>query len=135
MERKYKILGFNDDQTSCDVCGHPELRGTYAMEDTETGVLFRAGSTCGAKMAGWSIKQLKQIFKAAEKEKADKAKQEFKDTEQYKAHEKALQQLELIEPKQTPIKRLQYLQPTADALHNKAIELSTKYNLPTYYFH
>ena len=156
MEQKYKILGFNDDQTSCDICGKEELRGTYAMEDMETGVIFRAGSTCGATMAGWSIKELKQIFKAGEKEKMEKAKQEFRNTPEYIAHEKAIQYLnneadeierrllkcsdqamrnKISEDERTPSDRMQYLKPTREALEAKKTELSNKYNLPTHYFH
>jgi hypothetical protein len=82
-EKKYKILGFNDDQCSCDICGKEELKGTYAIEDLASGEIFRAGSTCGAKMAGWTTKELVSKFKQAEKENIEAAKNEFRNSVEY----------------------------------------------------
>lgn len=73
-ELKYKVLGFNDEQCECDVCGKQELKGTYAIENLSTGEIFRAGSSCGAKMAGWTVKELSSKLKESEKQNLDNAK-------------------------------------------------------------
>jgi hypothetical protein len=82
-EQKYKILGFNDDQCSCDICGKDELKGTYAIEYLLSGEIIRAGSTCGAKMAGWTTKQLIAKYKQAEKDNIEAAKNEFRNSIEY----------------------------------------------------
>ena len=39
-----RVLGFNDEVTTCDVCGKAELKGTYAVDID--GEIVRMGSTC-----------------------------------------------------------------------------------------
>lgn len=147
-EMKYRILGFNDDQCSCDVCGKQELKGTYAMEDLSTGEIFRAGSVCGSKMAGWTTKELVAKYKVGEKEKLDAAKKELRESAEYIADEKALEFLnkeedeinrqifatdnqqkrsELHNTKRTIQSRMDYLMPSHIALTQKRKEISEKY--------
>ena len=152
VEYKYKILGFNDDECNCDVCGRQELKGTYAIEDLSTGEIFRAGSVCGAKMAGWTTKQLVAIYKAGEKEKIDNAKKEFRQSAEYIAYDKAIQFLnneddeiqrnickyyrdeikrkEFENMERSPKSRLEYIEPFRDALEIKRNEIRAKNNLP-----
>lgn len=149
-EKKYKILGFNDDQCSCDVCGKQELKGTYAMEDLSTGEIFRAGSTCGAKMAGWTSKELVAKYKAGEKENLEAAKKEFRNSEERIAMKIALDFLNkehddlcsrvfncddinerkaIMSTDRTMKSRMDYLSPFSIANDNKMVEVVAKYNL------
>ena len=149
VEKRFKILGFNDDQCSCDVCGKQELKGTYAMEDLMTGEIFRAGSTCGAKMAGWSTKELVAKYKTAEKEKRDAAQKEFRASAEYAAYNNALDFLnkeedavvskimntcdqekrnELSATKRTFESRMNYIQNFSRTLEEKRKEILAKYN-------
>ena len=152
IEYKYKILGFNDDECNCDVCGKQELKGTYAIEDLSTGEIFRAGSVCGAKMAGWTKKELISKYKAGEKEKIDNAKKEFRQSAEYIAYDNAIQflnneddeiQRNIVKYYKDEIKRkefesmerstksrLEYIEPFRDALEIKRNEIRAKYNLP-----
>ena len=149
-EKKYRILGFNDDQCECDVCGKQELKGTYAMEDLSTGEIFRAGSTCGAKMAGWTTKELVAKYKAGEKENIETAKKEFRQSAEYIAYSNGLDFLNkesdelqrklyncLDENERKVIRgtertfesRMEYIQPLSKAQEEKRKEICTKYNV------
>jgi hypothetical protein len=155
IEKKYRILGFNDDQCSCDVCGKQELKGTYAMEDLATGEIFRAGSSCGAKMAGWTTKELVAKYKLGEKENIEAARKEFRKASEYIAHNNALEFLNneaddlqrrllkcsdenerksIRETERTMKSRMDYLQPFSVAKDNKRIEVCAKYNLRKGYY-
>jgi hypothetical protein len=46
------ILGINGDQDFCDVCGKVELSKVVWLENTETGEIKAAGTTCAARMLG-----------------------------------------------------------------------------------
>lgn len=150
-EIKYRILGFNDEQCECDICGKQELKGTYAIENISTGEIFRAGSTCGAKMAGWTSKELVTRYKIGEKEKLDNAKNEFRNTVEYIAYQNGLLFLnnendelqrrirncsdeilrkEISATERSFESRREYIRPLSTALTNKRIELVAKYNLP-----
>lgn len=149
-EKKYRILGFNDDQCSCDVCGKQELKGTYAMEDLSSGEIFRAGSICGAKMAGWTTKELIAKYKVGEKEKLTAAKKELRESAEYIADEKVMDFLnkeedeinrqifstddqqkrtELHNSKRTFQSRMSLLEPTHKALEQKRKEICMKYGV------
>jgi hypothetical protein len=153
IENKYKVLGFNDDECNCDVCGRQELKGTYAIEDLSTGEIFRAGSVCGAKMAGWTTKQLVANYNATEKENLNKAKLEYSESKEYKAMQAALDFLdkerselhkkifncnteaEILEIKATERtfkSRMEYLSPLGDACRKKENEIKAKYNIPKF---
>jgi hypothetical protein len=51
----FKILGFSDEITTCDKCNKSELKGTYLIEDNETGEHYYYGSTCVKKQ--YNVKQ------------------------------------------------------------------------------
>ena len=88
--RAYKILGFNADVCECDVCGKSELKGTYAIEDLETGEIFRAGSTCGAKIAGWSTKVFTKKVKEYELAKKEAKEIALRSSIEYIEYQKAI---------------------------------------------
>lgn len=148
IQKTYKIRGFNDDVCECEVCGKQELKGTYIMEDVASGELFRAGSSCGAKMAGWTTKELVAKYKVGEKEKLTAAKKELRESAEYIADEKALDFLnkeedeinrqifatddqqkrtELSSTKRTMESRMSYLMPSHIALTAKRKEIAEKY--------
>lgn len=154
-EKKYRILGFNDDQCSCDVCGKQELKGTYAMEDLSTGEIFRAGSSCGAKMAGWTTKELVAKYKLGEKENIETARKELRNSAEYIAYNNGLDFLnkesdelqrklyncsdenirkEIRATERTFESRMEYIQPLSKALDNKRIEVVAKYNIRKGYY-
>lgn len=54
-ERRYRLLGINDDETTCTVCGKVELKRVMWLQelDPDGGLLgdpFWCGTTCGAKL-------------------------------------------------------------------------------------
>ena len=49
-----RVVGMNDEQTTCDACGRMELRGTVILAD-ENGEFGRYGTTCAGRILGWSI--------------------------------------------------------------------------------
>lgn len=154
-EKKYRILGFNDDQCSCDVCGKQELKGTYAMEDLSSGEIFRAGSSCGAKMAGWTSKELVAKYKAGEKENIENARKEFRNSAEHIAYNNCIEFLnkesddlqrklyncsdeklrkEIGATERTFESRMEYIKPFSTANDNKRIEIVAKYNLRKGYY-
>lgn len=151
-ELKYKILGFNDDQCECDICGKQELKGTYAIENLMTGEIFRAGSSCGAKMARWTVKELVSKYKQGEREKLDAAKKEYTNSYEFLAYHNALDFLDkerceierkvwacsthegraqIEATKRNLEDRLNYLRPFNEPMKKRLFEVLNKYNLPT----
>jgi hypothetical protein len=66
----FQILGFNDEVTTCDLCGKQELKGTYALQEYDAtggpvGPVVRFGSTCGRKAAGWTVSEWNRKATAA----------------------------------------------------------------------
>lgn len=69
--RIFRVLGTTDDVTTCELCGREELRGTTVLEalDVEgngTGELLHYGSSCAARAAGWSTREVVTAAKAAD---------------------------------------------------------------------
>jgi hypothetical protein len=60
----YKVLGTTDEVTSCDVCGKLELKGTIVLD--ADGEIIYAGFTCGAKLAGKTVKDIRSSAKVAD---------------------------------------------------------------------
>jgi len=40
MTANWKVLGVNNDQTTCDLCGKSNLRKVVVLENVETGEMF-----------------------------------------------------------------------------------------------
>jgi hypothetical protein len=153
-EKKYKILGFNDDQCSCDICGKEELKGTYAIECLSSGEIIRAGSICGAKMAGWTTKELVSKYKKAEKEIIEAAKNEFRNSIEYIYYWDALNFLnkeddeieiklfncpdenlrkEIYATKRTFQSRMKHLGTFSELMEIKRLEIIAKYGIKNKY--
>ncbi len=72
------VLGTTDDVTECGICGKVELKGTMVLDiDGDT---VYAGFTCGAKMAGRPVRELRAAAKVADDAKRA-AEQERRDAE------------------------------------------------------
>lgn len=66
---KFKVLGVNDDQDSCECCGKQGLKKVVWIENTETGSIQHFGVVCAANPAkafglDSEIKSAVQSFKA-----------------------------------------------------------------------
>jgi hypothetical protein len=151
MAKKYKILGFSDDFCMCEVCGKQELKGTYALEDSESGEIIRAGSTCGARMAGWSTKEFLNKAKTKQKEDLENARIEFQASKEYVAYKNAMlflsnenddimrrvetaktqdEKNRFLMAERTIESRFAFMEPFTAAMKAKRAEVLFKYNLP-----
>ncbi|MFB7823818.1 hypothetical protein [Streptomyces hydrogenans] len=74
MMKAYTILGTTDDVTTCELCGRDELKGTVALcpldvDGNEDGDAVYFGTSCAAKAAGWTVREVKAGVKAADEAK------------------------------------------------------------------
>lgn len=53
----YKLVAINDDIDFCIACGKEELKRVMWLENLETGIIEHYGTTCGARMLGWTKKE------------------------------------------------------------------------------
>ncbi len=82
----FRVLGTTDEVTTCDLCGRPELKGTVRLAELDAdgnveGIVYY-GSSCGAKAAGWTTKDITKAAKAA-----DRAEAEAERAERYRLAE------------------------------------------------
>lgn len=66
----YRVKGTTNDVTDCDLCGRVELKGTVVMatldaDGNEFGEVGYFGTSCAAKAAGWTVRQVNAEVKAA----------------------------------------------------------------------
>jgi hypothetical protein len=74
MARAYRVTGTTDDVTTCELCHKPELKGTVMLvpldaEGNEDGEVCYFGTSCAAKAAGWTVKDVRAGIKRAADEK------------------------------------------------------------------
>lgn len=81
---KNKIIAFTDEVCSCDCCGKTDLKGTYVIENVVTGVTRFYGSVCAFKVFNLTAQELKSGVKEAEKVAIEAAKNELRETIEYK---------------------------------------------------
>lgn len=63
--RRYSILGINDDESVCSICGKKDLKRVVWLEDTETGGdPFPVGTTCAAKLQKITVTEQKAAEKS-----------------------------------------------------------------------
>lgn len=78
MAKAYRVTGTTDDVTTCDLCGKPELKGTVMLlpldaEGNADGEVEFFGTSCAAKAAGWTVKDVRAgIKRAADEARASK---------------------------------------------------------------
>ncbi|MFD8315939.1 hypothetical protein [Kitasatospora purpeofusca] len=67
--KAFRIKGSTSDVTECDLCGRVELRGTVVMVDLDAdgveGEVHYFGTSCAAKAAGWTQRDVKALVKVA----------------------------------------------------------------------
>ena len=83
---KNKILGFTEEIDQCGCCGKGNLKGTYAIEDVETGDTNYFGSVCAFKHFNLTKRDLTTGVKAAELANISIAKIEYQATPEYVAY-------------------------------------------------
>src|SRR4026209_2647127 len=81
-EKEYRNLGFTEEVTSCDCCGRVDLKGTYAIEDLQTGSIMYFGCVCAAYRMNWSKKEFVTKYKAEEREQTIAAQHEYRQSEE-----------------------------------------------------
>lgn len=72
----YKVVGTTDDVTACDCCGRQNLKATIALQPLdvdggEIGDVVYFGMTCGARAAGWTVKDTRAKTNAADRARAE----------------------------------------------------------------
>ncbi|MER6485682.1 hypothetical protein ABT264_19265 [Streptomyces virginiae] len=93
--KAYRVAGTTDEMTNCELCGRNELNGTVVLEPLDAdgngeGVYCYFGSSCAAKAAGWTQREVTLRVKAAEeaKQRAERARRiadRDAETKAYKA--------------------------------------------------
>lgn len=79
-ERKYRVLGVNDDSDTCECCGKTGLKRVVWIESLETGLVQHFGVVCAANPAkAFGLKR--EIDKAVRAD--DKARQEAERKARY----------------------------------------------------
>ena len=71
--KEWHIIGINDDETVCALCGKENLKRVVWIENYETGEIMAVGTTCVSKMLGITVKEQKKR-EAAARRKAAKGK-------------------------------------------------------------
>lgn len=66
--KRYALKGINDDQHECAVCGRVELKRVMWLaeidaEGSEISEPFHCGTTCGAKLLGYTQPKMRTIAK------------------------------------------------------------------------
>ncbi|MYY03110.1 MULTISPECIES: hypothetical protein [unclassified Streptomyces] len=71
--KAYKVKGTTDEVTTCELCGKQELKGTVMLmpldvDGNEDGDVSYFGTSCAAKAAGWTVREVNAGVKAAKDE-------------------------------------------------------------------
>jgi hypothetical protein len=73
--KAFRVAGTSNDVTTCELCGRDELKGTvvlYALDaDGNPEAVEHYGTSCAAKAAGWTQREVKSRAKAADTAKRD----------------------------------------------------------------
>ena len=81
MAKAYRVTGTTDDVTECGLCGKVELKGTAMLlpldaDGNADGEINYFGTSCAAKAAGWTVKEVRAGIKRAADEKRAKIQAE-----------------------------------------------------------
>jgi hypothetical protein len=81
MAKAYRVIGTTDESTECDLCGKVELKATVMLmpldaDGNDDGDVYYFGTSCAAKAAGWTVREVRAGIKraAAEKLSAERAR-------------------------------------------------------------
>ncbi|VBQ36453.1 hypothetical protein [Burkholderia pseudomallei] len=81
-----RILGTDDAVTSCDCCGKPNLKFTFAVE-LDDGEIVHYGSVCVTRHTGKAAKVVRKEAKDAMLARRDAAKHEVREHPTYAAYQ------------------------------------------------
>lgn len=70
----FRLLGINDDESTCQACGKAHLKAVYWLENLVNGAVSHVGRTCGPKMLRCTTKEF-SAFERGEKAAARKQAQ------------------------------------------------------------
>ena len=130
--KTFKLLGINDDESTCQVCGRSELKAVYWLENRETGEQIHVGRTCGPRLLRCTSGEFK-AFETAERVAADKAAQTwFSGRASVKAYRAELERLN-NGPRKTFAERLETLTPLGEAVKADREEAKRLFPLCTKY--
>lgn len=90
MTKAYRVKGTTDEVTDCELCGKVELKGTVMLvpldaDGNEDGEVSYFGTSCAAKAAGWTVRDVKAGIKRAadeERERKQAAREAVRQAEQ-----------------------------------------------------
>jgi hypothetical protein len=137
-ETIYRNLGFTDEVTSCDCCGKTDLKGTYVIENLQTGDIMYFGCVCAAKRMQWSKKEFTTRYKTEEKEQNDAARKEYRESLEMQNYNNWVNGLPDTATDEGYAKRMELLKSEGpiykNALATKVIELKAKYPLAKYIY-
>lgn len=132
-EQVYRNLGFTEEITSCDCCGKTDLKGTYAIENLETGDIMYFGCVCAAYRMKWSKKEFIAKYKTEEREQTVAAQQEYRNSIEMNNYNNWVNSLPDTATDDGWAKRMELLKSEGPiykgALETKKIELKAKYPL------
>jgi hypothetical protein len=74
MAKAYRVIGTTDESTECDLCGKVELKATVMLmpldaDGNDDGDVCYFGTSCAAKAAGWTVREVRAGIKRAAAEK------------------------------------------------------------------
>ncbi|GGX40880.1 hypothetical protein [Streptomyces noursei] len=77
MAVAYKVRGTTNDVTTCEQCGRDELRGTVVLQPLDAegnpdGDACYFGTSCAAKAAGWTQREVTARIKTAKNEERER---------------------------------------------------------------
>lgn len=134
-EQVYRNLGFTEDVTACDCCGKTDLKGTYCIENLQTGEIMYFGCVCAAKRMQWSKKEFTTKYKTEEREQTTAAQQEYRRSEEMSNYNNWVNGLPDTATDEGWAKRMELLKSEGPAyktaLEAKKAALKIKYPLAT----
>jgi hypothetical protein len=81
MPKVYRVKGTTDEVTDCELCGKVELKGTVMLvplddDGNADGEVSYFGTSCAAKAAGWTVRDVRAGIKRAADEERERKEAE-----------------------------------------------------------
>lgn len=82
MTKAYRVIGTTDESTVCELCGKVELKATVMLlplddDGNADGDVAYFGTSCAAKAAGWTVKDVRAGIKRAADEERERKQAEY----------------------------------------------------------
>lgn len=123
--KQFKLLAVNDEATTCDVCGKVELQSVFWLENLQTGEVFHAGRSCGARLLGKTVKEFTQFQKSEVVEQTNAAFEALRATEAAKTFRSKIAELNQSNAKFSA--RMEALRPLESAVNEAKSEILKKF--------